>query len=77
MWALSIPSLATVSGFPVQLSGPAANDPTRYFLGGTVLQRPGLTSIGDALLLDSVAIVMALTSLVCLLQSARPRAREL
>jgi hypothetical protein len=50
MWALSIPSLATVSGFPVQLGGPAANDPMRYFLGGTVLQRPGLTSIGDSII---------------------------
>src|SRR5438270_13651771 len=49
MWALSIPSLATVPGYPVTIGGPASNDPTRYFIGGTVLQRPGLTSIGDSI----------------------------
>ncbi len=49
MWALTIPSLATVPGFPVRIGGPAVNDPTRYFLGGTVFQRPGLASIGDSI----------------------------
>jgi hypothetical protein len=47
MWALSLPSLEDVPGFPVTIGGPAPNDPTRYFIGGTVLQRPGLSSIGN------------------------------
>ena len=34
-------------GFPVLVDGHNAdNDPTRYFLGGTVLQRPALTLVG-------------------------------
>jgi hypothetical protein len=50
LWALSIPSLETVPGFPVTVQGPSSNDPTRYFVGGTVLQRPGLASIGDSII---------------------------
>lgn len=50
MWALKIPSLASVSGFPVAITGPASNDPTRYFVGGTVMQRPGLATVGDSIL---------------------------
>ncbi len=45
---MQLPSLADVAGFPVIIDGNYANnDPTRYFLGGTVLQRPALTSIGN------------------------------
>ena len=49
MWALSLPSMEDIPGFPVTIEGPASNDPTRYFIGGTVLQRPGLTSIGNSI----------------------------
>lgn len=38
LWALEIPSLAIVPGFPVEVTGPATNDPRRYFIGGTMLQ---------------------------------------
>jgi hypothetical protein len=50
LWALTIPTLAVVSGFPVEIGGPSDNDPTRYFAGGTVLQRPGLTTVGDSII---------------------------
>jgi hypothetical protein len=49
MWALSLPSLDDVPGFPVTIEGPASNDLTRYFIGGIVLQRPGLTSMGNSI----------------------------
>ncbi len=49
LWALTIPTLAVISGFPVEIWGPSDNDPTRYFVGGTVLQRPGLTTVGDSI----------------------------
>ncbi|KUJ15855.1 uncharacterized protein LY89DRAFT_670394 [Mollisia scopiformis] len=41
-WALNVPSLTIVPGYPVLIKGPASNDPQRYFIGGTILQRPGL-----------------------------------
>ncbi|KAK3325088.1 Cupredoxin [Apodospora peruviana] len=48
MYAVQLPTLADVTGFPVTIDGRFAdNDPTRYFLGGTVLQRPSLVSIGN------------------------------
>lgn len=50
IWALNIPSLTSVSGFPIAIEGPADNDPRRYFIGGTVLQRPSLVAVGDILL---------------------------
>ena len=50
IWALNIPSLTNVSGFPIAIEGPADNDPRRYFIGGTVLQRPSLVAVGDILL---------------------------
>lgn len=50
MWALQLPGLTTVSGSPVLINGPASNDPTRYFVGGTILQRPGLATIGDSII---------------------------
>lgn len=50
MYAVKLPSLADVSGFPVLIDGHSANnDPTRYFLGGTVLQRPGLAMLGNTI----------------------------
>jgi hypothetical protein len=49
MWALSLPSLEDVPGFLVTIEGLAPNDPTRYFIGGTVLQKPGLSSIGNSI----------------------------
>ncbi len=49
LWALKIPSLADVPGFPISLEGKyATNDNTRYFVGGTVLQRPGLAFVGNS-----------------------------
>ncbi|PMD49844.1 uncharacterized protein K444DRAFT_711847 [Hyaloscypha bicolor E] len=50
MWALHIPDLTVVPGYPVLIQGPASNDPTKYFNGGEILQRPGLTMIGDSII---------------------------
>jgi hypothetical protein len=49
LWALQLPDLGDVPGFPVSVTGPSVNDKTRYFVGGTVMQRPGLTMVGDSL----------------------------
>ena len=47
-FAVDVVTLADRPGFPILIDGkPADNDPTRYFIGGTVLQRPSLTLIGD------------------------------
>lgn len=50
--ALHIPDLAVVPGFPVSVTGPVSNDPTGhvYFAAGTLMQRPGLTSVGDSII---------------------------
>lgn len=46
-YAVDIITLSDKPGFPVLIDGHNAdNDPTRYFIGGTVLQRPSLTLIG-------------------------------
>ncbi|KAH8747273.1 hypothetical protein BGZ57DRAFT_971336 [Hyaloscypha finlandica] len=50
MWALHIPDLTVVPGYPVLIQGPASNDPAKYFNGGEILQRPGLTMIGDSII---------------------------
>ena len=51
MYALQLPSLTDVTGFPVMIDGHAAdNDPTRYFIGGTILQRPSLTTINGVII---------------------------
>ena len=51
MYALELPTLADVPGFPVLMDGNRAdNDPTRYFVGGTVLQRPALATANGAIL---------------------------
>ncbi|KAJ9145434.1 WSC domain-containing protein [Pleurostoma richardsiae] len=50
LYAVKIPTLEDVAGFPVSLEGHFANnDNTRYFVGGTVLQRPGLAVLGDSI----------------------------
>ncbi|KAH8763860.1 hypothetical protein BGZ57DRAFT_991050, partial [Hyaloscypha finlandica] len=50
LYAVNLPSLTDASGFPVLIDGHSANnDPTRYFLGGTVLQRPGLAMLGNTI----------------------------
>jgi hypothetical protein len=50
-YAVKLPSLTDVSGFPVIIDGHYANnDPTRYFVGGTVLNRPGLAMIGNTII---------------------------
>lgn len=44
-YAVNFVTLQDQPGFPVLIDGHFAdNDPTRYFNGGTVLQRPSLTS---------------------------------
>lgn len=49
--ALHLPDLTEVTGFPVAIDGHYAdNDHTRYFLGGTVLQRPALTSLNGVVI---------------------------
>ncbi|KXH67150.1 WSC domain-containing protein, partial [Colletotrichum salicis] len=46
MYALRIPSLEDVSGFPTLIDGiNADNDPGRYLVGGVALQRPALTEL--------------------------------
>ena len=50
MWALHLPDLSVVPGYPVLISGPASNAPTKYFNGGEILQRPGLAMIGDSII---------------------------
>jgi hypothetical protein len=49
MWALHLPDLAVVFP-PVLIQGAASNDPTKYFIGGEILQRPGLAMIGDSII---------------------------
>jgi hypothetical protein len=49
-WALHLPDLAVVPGFPTLIQGPASNDPTKYFIGSEILQRPGLAMIGDSII---------------------------
>ncbi|KAF8855141.1 hypothetical protein BDZ45DRAFT_676433 [Acephala macrosclerotiorum] len=49
-YAVKLPGLTDVSGFPVIIDGHNANnDPTRYFIGGTVLNRPGLAMFGNTI----------------------------
>jgi hypothetical protein len=50
LWALQLPDLGDVTGFPVSVTGPTVNDKTRYFVGGTLMQRPGLTMVGDSII---------------------------
>ncbi|CZR60561.1 uncharacterized protein PAC_10457 [Phialocephala subalpina] len=50
MWALNLPSLTIIPQFPVLIQGPASNDPSRYFIGGEILQRPGLAMIGNSII---------------------------
>ncbi|KAK3681643.1 hypothetical protein B0T22DRAFT_387291, partial [Podospora appendiculata] len=46
LYALRIPTLEDVAGFPVLIDGTNAdNDPARYFVAGVALQRPSLTEI--------------------------------
>ncbi|KAK2008051.1 WSC domain-containing protein [Colletotrichum eremochloae] len=46
MYAIRIPTLEDVAGFPVLIDGMNAdNDPARYFVGGVALQRPSLTEL--------------------------------
>lgn len=47
-YAVKIPTLTDVAGFPIIIDGHYANnDNTRYFVGGTLLNRPGLAMIGN------------------------------
>jgi iron transport multicopper oxidase len=46
LYALNLPTLTNAPGFPVLIDGHNAdNDPARYFVGGTVLQRPALATV--------------------------------
>ncbi|KAL9113797.1 MAG: hypothetical protein Q9227_002243 [Pyrenula ochraceoflavens] len=45
---VNINTLEDVDGFPILIDGlPADNDPAKIFIGGTILQRPSLTQIGN------------------------------
>ncbi|KAK3044580.1 hypothetical protein LTS18_000897, partial [Coniosporium uncinatum] len=42
------PTLAEVDGYPILVDGSISdNDARRYFVGGTILQRPSLTKVGN------------------------------
>ncbi|CRK15143.1 hypothetical protein BN1708_011363 [Verticillium longisporum] len=46
MYALQLPSLEDVPGFPTLIDGANAdNDPARYIIGGVALQRPALSDV--------------------------------
>lgn len=47
MYAVRIPSLEDVDGFPVTIRGCADNDPRKCFVAGIAHQRPSLTMVGD------------------------------
>jgi len=49
-YAIQLPGLTDVSGFPTIISGNADNDPTRYFIAGTLNQRPSLNMIGNTVI---------------------------
>jgi len=47
-YAIDVNTLEDKEGFPILLDGThAGNDPRRYFIGGTVLQRPPVLQLGD------------------------------
>jgi hypothetical protein len=47
-YAVQLPLLTDIPGYPIVIDGHNANnDHTRYFVGGTLLQRPGLAMIGN------------------------------
>ena len=47
-YAVNLPTFTDVQGFPITIDGVSAvNDPSRYFVSGIALQRPGMTVIGD------------------------------
>jgi len=51
MYGLNLPDLTDSPGFPLLIDGHAAdNDPTRYFVGGTVLQRPSLATTNGVII---------------------------
>jgi iron transport multicopper oxidase len=51
LYGVNINTLQDVPGFPVLIDGHSAdNDPTKYFVGGTVLQRPALTMISGSVI---------------------------
>ncbi|EOO00796.1 putative wsc domain-containing protein [Phaeoacremonium minimum UCRPA7] len=48
--ALQLPALTDAPGFPVIIDGHRAdNDPAKYFIGGTIMQRPALTSLNGVI----------------------------
>ncbi|CAL3964329.1 unnamed protein product [Diplocarpon coronariae] len=50
-YAIDVQTLQDKPGFPVLIDGHNAdNDPTRYFIGGTVLQRPSLAIVNGVVL---------------------------
>ncbi|CAA7266436.1 unnamed protein product [Cyclocybe aegerita] len=47
-YAVDVNTLEDIEGFPILIDGlHADNDPRRYFIGGTILQRPSLLQLGD------------------------------
>ena len=50
LYAVNLPSLTDVPGWPYILPNkPANNDLSRYFIAGTVLQRSALSQVGNSL----------------------------
>lgn len=47
-YAVHVSDLSDVDGFPILVEGSVAdNDPRKYFVGGTILQRPSLLQVGS------------------------------
>lgn len=52
VYAVTLPSLTDIPGWPYVIPNVGAdNDPARYFLGGTVLQRTGVVQTGNSIVL--------------------------
>ncbi|KAI7470730.1 WSC-domain-containing protein [Hortaea werneckii] len=48
--AVHVVDLSDLDGFPILVDGsPADNDPRKYFIGGTILQRPSLLQVGSVI----------------------------
>lgn len=50
VYAVTLPNLQDIAGWPYIIPNkPADNDLARYFIAGTVLQRPGLVQVGNSI----------------------------
>ena len=49
-YAVDVNTLQDVDGFPILVDGSVSdNDPQKYFIGGTILQRPSLVQVGSVI----------------------------